>query len=209
MPARRSAIIAPGYPNMRELSACPRGASTSTLRNVNTAKTATKPIRKITKVGVSVRSVPSPGGAIRRGPSDPASVERGQDRDEATEGHGDAAGEVGKRDPMRADVARSTSVASRSTHDAGPYAVRWCIGSVTAFILSSSSSTAFSVPAHRPPRSMKAAYRRAPRPYRSCEEAALGTALGMSSWHTSSTKLRTACRSRDRYTEPPPGSCRS
>ena len=35
---------------------------------------ATKPTRKITNLGVSVRSVPSPGGATRRGPREPASA---------------------------------------------------------------------------------------------------------------------------------------
>lgn len=58
----------------RELRACANGAITSTVRNVSTAKTRMKPTRKMTNVGVSVRSVPSPAGAIRRGPSAPASA---------------------------------------------------------------------------------------------------------------------------------------
>ena len=84
-----------------ELSACANGASTSTVRNVNTAKIATNPIRKMTNVGLSVRSVPRPGG--RSGGAERARErEHGEDRDEPAEHHHPAAGEIRERDPVRA-----------------------------------------------------------------------------------------------------------
>lgn len=73
-PGERTASWAGFQLSRCELSASAKGAITSTVRKVRTEKMAMNPIRKMTKVGVSVRNVPRPGersGAVRarrRGP---------------------------------------------------------------------------------------------------------------------------------------------